>query len=361
MRCDRILPVEITLPKGYAIRAEGRCFSALDGEGRAVGGIAIEADERAGEAVRVLAALHVEEAHRRRGLGRALCQAALQLLRREDNAAPVYLCAPAENWPAALLFAQLGFRVQKRDTFGHHVNGYAGAMATVAPLLNEAQAALIAAATSAETDFDPSALRWNEAGLIPAIAQDASSGEVLMLAWMSGESLRLTLETGYATYYSRSRRQLWRKGETSGHTQRVLRLMHDCDGDALLMQVHQPGPACHTGENTCFHNLIADGDLPATAGILGVIEATVADRAAHPRPGSYTNYLLDRGVEKICKKVGEEATETVIAAMKEDPAALAGEAADLLYHLAVLLQAKGVALNDVWEVLKKRHTYTDFQ
>jgi len=120
--------------------------------------------------------------------------------------------------------------------------------------------------------------------------------------------------------------------------------------------VEQIGPACHTGKKTCFHNPVVDGAMPATAGIMDVIEATIADRAANPKPGSYTNYLLDKGAEKICKKVGEEATETVIAAIKGDADGLAGEAADLLYHLAVLLHSQGVAWRDVWEVLKKRHT-----
>ncbi len=355
MRCDRILPMEVKVPAGYAIAEDQRSFLALSGEGAVIGRISVAVSQRGGEAVRILTGLTVDEAYRRQGVGTALCQSAMKMLRREDNAAPVYLCAEAEP-PAVLLFAKLGFKLQKRDSFGGFVNGYDEGMAALSPLLDEKQAALLSAATSGEVDFDPAALRWNDAGLLPAIAQDAATGEVLMLAWMNRESLQLTLDTGYATYYSRSRRQLWRKGETSGHTQRVLRMMYDCDGDTLLMQVSQIGPACHTGKKSCFHNPMVMGELPATADILDVIEATVADRAANPKPGSYTNYLLDKGAEKICKKVGEEATETVIAAMKDDPDALAGEAADLLYHLAVLLHAKGVKWQDVWDVLKKRHT-----
>ncbi len=354
MRCDRILPMEVKVPAGYAIAAEGRSFIAADAAGAEVGRIDLAVSVRGGEAVRILANLSVDEAFRRQGVGTALCQSALKVLRREDNAAAVYL--RAEELPAVLLFAKLGFRLQKKDSFGGFANDYARDMAALAPLLDEKQSALLAAATSGEVDFDPAALRWNDAGLIPAIAQDASTGEVLMLAWMNRESLQLTLDTGYATYYSRSRRQLWRKGETSGHTQRVIRMMHDCDGDTLLMQVDQIGPACHTGKKTCFHNPMIEGELPAAADIMDVIEATIADRAENPKPGSYTNYLLDKGAEKICKKVGEEATETVIAAMKGDPDALAGEAADLLYHLAVLLRAQGVKWQDVWDVLKKRHT-----
>lgn len=393
LRCDRILPMEIKLPAGYAIRAyqpgdeaawaalqtqtgdfasveeAASCFMekygedlsrvlfALSPEGEVVGTIAAWTDDRAGEPVRSLHGLAVAEAHQGQGIGKALTQTALKLLRREDNAAPVYLRAQTWSWKAVLLFVKQGFKLQRKDSFGGCANEYDQAMEALRPLLDEKQFALLENNSSREAaDFDPAALKWNEAGLIPAIAQDAATGEVLMLAWMNQESLRLTLESGYATYFSRSRQQLWRKGETSGHTQRIIRLSYDCDGDAILMQVKQIGPACHTGKKTCFHNPVVDGDLPAAAGILDTIEATIADRAAHPKPGSYTNYLLDKGAEKICKKVGEEATEAVIAAMKGDADGLAGEAADLLYHLAVLLYERGVAWQDVWEVLRKRHT-----
>ena len=393
MRCDRILPMEVKLPAGYAIRAYqpgdeaawgmlhaatgdfasaeeaaayfmgkyasdlGRALFAVSPEGAVVGAVTAWTDDRAGETVRSIHWLAVDEAHQRQGIGKALVQSALKILRREDNAAPVYLHTQPWSWKAILLYISLGFRLQRKDSFAAYVNEYDQAMDTLRSLLDEKRYALLEANSSREAaDFDPAALKWNEGGLIPAIAQDASTGEVLMLAWMNIDSLRLTIESGFATYYSRSRQQLWRKGETSGHTQRVIRLSYDCDGDAILMQVAQTGPACHTGKKTCFHNPVMDGVMPATAGILDVIEATVADRAAIPKPGSYTNYLLDKGIEKICKKVGEEATETVIAAMKGDADGLAGEAADLLYHLAVLLHAQGVELRDVWEVLRKRHT-----
>ena len=396
MRCDRILPMEIKLPEGYAIRsyqpgdekawAELECaigdfttreaavalfteryladaaltdriFFAIAPDGEIVGSvIAWEHDPR-GMGIRALNWVVVRDDHQRKGLGKALCQTALRLFRREDNSLPVYLHTQPWSWKAILLYISLGFRLQRQDSFAAYVNEYNQAMAALRPLLDEKRYALLEANSSREAaDFDPAALKWNEAGLIPAIAQDASTGEVLMLAWMNAESLRLTIESGFATYYSRSRQQLWRKGETSGHTQRVIRLSYDCDGDAILMQVAQTGPACHTGKKTCFHNPVMDGAMPATAGILNVIEATIADRAANPKPGSYTNYLLDKGVEKICKKVGEEATEVVIAAMKGDADGLAGEAADLLYHLAVLLHTQGVSMRDVWEVLRKRHT-----
>lgn len=205
--------------------------------------------------------------------------------------------------------------------------------------------------------MDMSNIKFNEQGLVPAIAQDVKTGAVLMLAWMNAESLQLTIDTGYATYFSRSRQQLWKKGETSGHTQRVLAMKYDCDGDAILMQVEQIGPACHTGEYTCFHNDLIDtdpDDMPATAAILQEDFDVIADRKAHPQEGSYTNYLLDKGVEKICKKVGEEASETIIAAMKANREELTYEAADLMYHLMVLLFERGVTLDDVWAELARR-------
>ena len=392
MRCRRILPMEVKLPEGYTIRpwqggdeiawgalhvATGdfatvreaaeyfmetygadlsRALFAVSPEGQVVGSVIAWKDERGGESVNSLHWLAVRQEHQRRGLGRALTQEALKRMRREDNSAAVYLHTQPWSWKAVLLYVSLGFKLHKRDTFAAYTNQYGEAMAALRPLLTEAQDASLEANTAAEVDLaDLAAIRYNEAGLVPAIAQDASTGEVLMLAWMNEESLRLTIDSGYATYYSRSRQQLWRKGETSGHTQRVLRLCYDCDGDAILMQVHQIGPACHTGKKTCFHNPVVDGDLPATAGILDAIEATIAERSANPKAGSYTNYLLDKGVEKICKKVGEEASETIIAAVKGDRDGLAGEAADLLYHLAVLLHQQGVPMQDVWDVLKKRH------
>lgn len=393
MRCDRILPMEIKLPEGYAIRtyqpgdedawADMECaigdfpsrdaalqlftkryladaamadhiFFAVAPNGQIVGSAI--ADPR-GMNVRALNWVVVDESHQGKGIGKALCQTCLRLFRREDNALPVYLHTQPWSWKAILLYIKLGFKLQPKDSFYGYENQYAQAMETLKSIVTPEQyAKMVANSAVVAADFDPSALKWNNAGLIPAIAQDASTGEVLMLAWMNEESLRLTIESGFATYYSRSRQQLWRKGETSGHTQRVIRLSYDCDGDTILMQVDQIGPACHTGKKTCFHNPVMDGALPATADIMNAIEATIADRAANPKPGSYTNYLLDKGAEKICKKVGEEATEAVIAAMKNDADGLAGEAADLLYHLAVLLHSQGVEWRDVWEVLQKRHT-----
>lgn len=205
--------------------------------------------------------------------------------------------------------------------------------------------------------FDMKAIKFDEKGLVPAIAQDAKTGEVLMLAYMNEESLRLTVETGFATYYSRSRQQLWKKGETSGHTQRVLDMKYDCDSDTILMQVEQIGAACHTGSHTCFFNDMLDvdpEDLPATAQVIAEDYATIADRSEHPQEGSYTNYLLDKGAEKICKKVGEEASETIIAAMKDSKEELIYEVADLAYHVMVLMFTKGITPDDIYEELRRR-------
>ena len=203
--------------------------------------------------------------------------------------------------------------------------------------------------------FDMTKVKFDEKGLIPAVAQDAVTGQVLMLAYMNQESLRLTLETGYATYFSRSRQQLWKKGETSGHTQKVVAMTLDCDGDAILLTVEQTGPACHTGEQTCFHNPVT-GEIPATAAVLEAVYRTVCDRAQNPREGSYTNYLLQKGIEKTCKKVGEEASETIIASIKGSPAETRYEAADLQYHLLVLLYQMGLKPADIWaELSGRRH------
>lgn len=394
MRCSRILPMEVKLPSGYLIRAYqpgdenawaalhvstgdfatadeakayfmdkcasdlSRALFAVSPKGDVVGTVTAWTDERAGEAVRSLHWLAVAEEHQRQGVGRALTQTALKLMRRENNAAPVYLHTQPWSWKAVLLYVKLGFKLQRKDTFAAYKNEYAQAMAALRPLLDDDQYTLLESNSSRDTaDFDPSTLKWNDAGLIPAIAQDASTGEVLMLAWMNQESLRLTLESGFATYYSRSRKQLWRKGETSGHTQRVLSMQYDCDGDTLLMRVDQIGAACHTGNRTCFFNDIPlpnEGAMPATSQIVQQVYDVIADRKAHPREGSYTNYLLGKGVEKICKKVGEEASETIIAAMKAQPEELAGEAADLIYHLLVLLFQQGVSPQDVWDELARR-------
>ena len=225
-------------------------------------------------------------------------------------------------------------------------------------------------------------IRFDNQGLIPAIAQDALSGEVLMLAYMNRESLEETLRSGYATYFSRSRQTLWKKGETSGHTQRVRQLRYDCDGDAILITVEQTGPACHTGEHTCFYNLMAkedesrcvidankayhaqrqadnarnisDASSSVSSQVLERVYRVIASRDALPVEGSYTNYLLAKGVDKICKKVGEEAAETIVAAVKGAGDELRCEVADLFFHVLVLMYNQGLAPEDVWRELAKR-------
>ena len=205
-----------------------------------------------------------------------------------------------------------------------------------------------------------SAVRFGVDGLVPVVAQDARSGDVLMLAFANREALDRTLETGLAHYYSRSRAALWQKGETSGHVQRVAEIRLDCDGDAVLYRVNQTGPACHTGTRTCFSTSVsgAEGSPAAQEDpgghLLTRLAATIAQRAFDRPADSYTAKLLDRGLPKISQKVGEEAIELVVAANAETNERLASEAADLLYHLLVLLQARGVPLDAVWGELEAR-------
>ncbi|HEU4569468.1 MAG TPA: bifunctional phosphoribosyl-AMP cyclohydrolase/phosphoribosyl-ATP diphosphatase HisIE [Gemmatimonadales bacterium] len=206
---------------------------------------------------------------------------------------------------------------------------------------------------------DPLAqVKFGPDGLVPVVAQEALSGTVLMLAWADREALERTLATGEAHYHSRSRNALWKKGESSGHTQRVREVRLDCDGDAVLYRVDQAGPACHTGMATCFSTAVvpaAPGPVPDTgATTLARLAAVIARRAAE-RPGdSYTATLLARGVAKVAQKVGEEGVEAALAAVTEDEARLASESADLLYHLLVLLQSRSVPLTAVLEELERR-------
>ena len=197
-------------------------------------------------------------------------------------------------------------------------------------------------------------VKYDERGLIAAIAQDCESGEVLMQAYMNEEALRETLRTGYAHYYSRSRKTLWKKGETSGHVQKVISAAFDCDRDCLLLQIEQTGAACHTGNRSCFFQTKIAGER-AGAVFLGELARVVKDRKEHPAEGSYTSYLFEKGIDKIAKKTGEEAVAVVIAAKNADREELVGECADLLYHLTVLMEEKGISLSDVCTELKKRH------
>src|SRR5215208_4774474 len=194
-------------------------------------------------------------------------------------------------------------------------------------------------------------VRYDDNGLVPVIAQDASTGEVLMLAYASREAVEETLKTGEAHYYSRSRGELWRKGATSGNTQKVVEVRLDCDGDALLYRVKPRGPACHTGEESCFFTTLAGerGSEPGFGVILERLSGTIAQRHRDMPEGSYTAGLLSRGTERVAQKVGEEAVEVVVAALRDGR--IAEETADLLYHLLVLLEERGVGIEEVAKVL----------
>ncbi|GJI63574.1 bifunctional phosphoribosyl-AMP cyclohydrolase/phosphoribosyl-ATP diphosphatase HisIE [Bacillus velezensis] len=197
-------------------------------------------------------------------------------------------------------------------------------------------------------------LRFDEAGLIPAIVQDAASKEVLTLAYMNRESYEKTIETKETWFYSRSRRELWHKGATSGNTQKVIAIRYDCDQDALVVLAEPSGPACHKGSYSCFSTEKADAQ--DRFGILNELESVIAKRQAEMPDGAYTTYLFREGVDKILKKVGEEAAEVIIAAKNRDHEELKWEAADLLYHLLVLLREQSLPLDDVLDVLAKRHS-----
>jgi phosphoribosyl-ATP pyrophosphohydrolase/phosphoribosyl-AMP cyclohydrolase len=217
-------------------------------------------------------------------------------------------------------------------------------------------------------------IRFDESGLIPVIAQDANTGAVLTLAYANREAVERTLSSGEAHYYSRSRQELWRKGFSSGNTQRVVEVRVDCDGDALLYRVEPRGPACHTGEESCFFTTLSGDETrvaseateltPASRGaggdgetdfgaVVDALVATIARRHREMPEGSYTAKLFRDGTERVAQKVGEEAVEVVVAALTSE--GLAEEAADLVYHLLVLLEERGVGIGEVAGVLRDRH------
>ncbi|MFA4839515.1 MAG: bifunctional phosphoribosyl-AMP cyclohydrolase/phosphoribosyl-ATP diphosphatase HisIE [Candidatus Neomarinimicrobiota bacterium] len=193
-------------------------------------------------------------------------------------------------------------------------------------------------------DFD------KNGGLVPAIIQDAKTGKVLMLGYMNHASYEQTLATGRVTFFSRSRQTLWTKGETSGNFLDVKDIRLDCDGDTLLIKVKPTGPTCHTGTDTCFNE-----ENIAPRPFIYELEKVIRDRRIHPQNGSYTNKLFDAGVNRIAQKIGEEATEVVIDAVTGNVPRMQEEVADLFYHLLVLLAAQDVALDDIMNVLEKRH------
>ncbi|MFA7642370.1 MAG: bifunctional phosphoribosyl-AMP cyclohydrolase/phosphoribosyl-ATP diphosphatase HisIE [Sphaerochaetaceae bacterium] len=192
-------------------------------------------------------------------------------------------------------------------------------------------------------------------GLVPVIVQDAVTRRVLMLGYMNEEALSITQERGLVTFYSRSRQKLWTKGETSGNYLTVREILADCDYDTLLVKAIPSGPVCHTGSDTCFEEE-NDPERLGNSEFLFYLEDVIHDRREHPMEGSYTNHLFSRGINKIAQKVGEEAVELVIEAMDDHKPLFLGEAADLVYHLLVLLAQKNVRLEEVIEVLKGRHS-----
>lgn len=212
-------------------------------------------------------------------------------------------------------------------------------------------------------------IKWNEAGLVPVIVQDALSKEVLMMAYMNQDSLAKSVATGETWFWSRSRNELWHKGATSGHIQRIVSMHYDCDGDTILIRAEQTGAACHTGSYSCFANRVegiagvpASEDGSANAALtsdrfamLNQLEAVIAQRYAERPEGAYTTYLFEKGVDKILKKVGEESAEVIIAAKNQDNDELRCEASDLIFHLMVLLRERGLPLDDLMMELGRRH------
>ena len=204
-------------------------------------------------------------------------------------------------------------------------------------------------------------IRFNADGLVPAVLQDVKTKAILMVAYMNAESLKMTIETKKATFFSRSRQKLWVKGETSGHFMLVEDILVDCDEDTLVVLVTPMGSACHTGNETCFYrkldgeNIVDLGKLQKSQeDILSEVYGVIADRKKNPQEGSYTNYLFEKGIDKILKKVGEESAETIIAAKNNSKEETIYETADLLYHLFVMLCHQGISLEDIYGELANR-------
>jgi phosphoribosyl-ATP pyrophosphohydrolase/phosphoribosyl-AMP cyclohydrolase len=197
-------------------------------------------------------------------------------------------------------------------------------------------------------------VKFDEKGLIVAVTQDYITNEVLMIAYMDKEALKITLEEKRGCYFSRSRNCLWRKGETSGHVQHLKGFYYDCDADAILLKVEQVGNACHTGAYSCFFNKVYEDDI-ADKSIINKVYSQIQDRKNNPKEGSYTNYLFNEGLDKILKKVGEETSEVIIAAKNKNKEELIYEICDLIYHSLVLMVSEGVTIDELQKELTKRH------
>ena len=202
--------------------------------------------------------------------------------------------------------------------------------------------------------FDLTTLKFDEKGLIPAIVVDTNTKQVLTLAYMNRESLEISMREGCTCFWSRSRQELWRKGETSGNRQHIVSITADCDRDALVVEVQKDGPACHTGAESCFHDPVFDGPAPAGFTYEGLMQLLQGRKADLPE-GSYTTYLFEKGLDKILKKVGEETTEVIIAAKDHDRANTIYEIGDLAYHVMVLMVEAGISLADLRQELASRH------
>lgn len=203
-------------------------------------------------------------------------------------------------------------------------------------------------------------IRWDESGLVPAVVQDVRTKDVLMVAYMNQEALKRTFETGETVFWSRSRQAYWHKGETSGHTQKVVSVKLDCDADTLLIEVVPNGPACHTGETSCFYRGMTVSDAAGSGqrdrfAIIEQLERVIAERERERPEGSYTTYLFENGVDKILKKIGEEAGEVIIAAKNRSHEELSWEMSDLIFHSLVLLQEQKLPLDEVLKHLESRH------
>lgn len=200
-----------------------------------------------------------------------------------------------------------------------------------------------------------SMIKFDERGLVPAVVQDINTNKVLMLAYMNKESIEKTLETKRTCFFSRSRNELWEKGATSGNVQDVVSISYDCDGDTLLVMVKQTGVACHTGAYTCFNDEIYNSGEKTSADVVQRVYDTVMDRKNNPVEGSYTNYLFDKGIDKILKKVGEENAEVIIAAKNNSRQEVVYETCDLIYHVLVMLINQGVSLGELKAELESRY------